>query len=64
MGVHFLAELPLDPEVRAGGDSGKPVALRNGDDPHAAGFHQMAKATVARLAELGGPKQPTIEIEE
>src|SRR6201985_2156916 len=28
MDIHFLGELPLDPEVRIGGDSGKPVALR------------------------------------
>jgi len=62
MDVHFLAELPLDPEVRAGGDSGRPVALRDASDPHAAGFLEMAKAVVARLAEVGGPKQPTIEI--
>jgi ATP-binding protein involved in chromosome partitioning len=57
MDAHFLAELPLDPDVRAGGDSGRPVALRE-----ASGFLDMAKAVVARLAELGGPKQPTIEI--
>ncbi len=57
MDVYFLAELPLDPEVRAGGDSGRPVALRE-----ASGFLDMAKAVVARLAEVGGPKQPTIEI--
>ncbi len=64
MGVNFLAELPLDPEVRAGGDSGSPIALRGGKDSHASGFLEMAKAMVARLAALGGPKQPTIEIEE
>src|SRR3954468_8042169 len=28
MDVHFLAELPMDPQVRIGGDSGKPVALQ------------------------------------
>src|SRR6476619_4842512 len=28
MQVHFLAELPLDPQVRIGGDSGNPIALR------------------------------------
>ena len=28
MRVHFLVELPLDPEGRVGGDTGKPVALR------------------------------------
>src|SRR5947208_851123 len=34
MKVNFLGALPLDPAVRAGGDTGKPVALRNGNDPH------------------------------
>ena len=64
MGVHFLAELALDPEVRAGGDSGRPVAMRDSADPHAAGYIGLAKAMVARLAEVGGPRQPTIAIEE
>jgi len=64
MGVHFLAELALDPEVRAGGDSGRPVAMRDSADPHAAAYIDLAKAMVARLAEVGGPRQPTIAIEE
>src|SRR2546421_8545784 len=34
MKVNFLGALPLDPEVRAGGDSGHPVAGRNSADPH------------------------------
>jgi ATP-binding protein involved in chromosome partitioning len=64
MDIHFLAELALDSEVRAGGDSGRPVAMRDGADPHAAGYIGLAKAMVARLAEVGGPRQPTIAIEE
>ena len=64
MDVHFLAELALDPEVRSGGDSGRPVALRDSGDPHAAGYIQMARDVVGRIAEIGGPRQPTIEIEE
>ncbi len=64
MNVHFLAALPLDPAVRAGGDTGQPVALRDGGDPHAASFLEMAKATVSRIAETGGPAQPVIEIED
>ncbi len=64
MDVHFLGELALDPEVRSGGDSGRPIALRDSNDPHAAGYVQLAKAVVDRIAEVGGPKQPTIEIEE
>src|SRR6202171_3598880 len=31
MQVNFLGAVPLDPKVRAGGDTGQPVALRDGD---------------------------------
>ncbi|MCC7175541.1 MAG: Mrp/NBP35 family ATP-binding protein [Bryobacterales bacterium] len=62
MGAHFLAELPLDPEIRVGGDSGRPVALDDGSNSHASNFLQLAEAVVARVAEVGGPRRPTIEI--
>jgi ATP-binding protein involved in chromosome partitioning len=64
MGVHFLAELALDPEVRVGGDSGRPIALRDGNDAHAAAYIQMARETAARLVQVGVPKAPTIEISD
>ena len=60
MGVHFLAELPLDPEVRAGGDSGLPVALRDGNDPRAAWFLELARRTAARVAEIGAARSPFV----
>ena len=47
MRVHFLGELPLDPQVRIGGDTGRPVALRDGD-PHAQSFRELAKNTIER----------------
>jgi ATP-binding protein involved in chromosome partitioning len=59
MGVPFLAELALDPEVRAGGDSGRPVALRTGRD---AGYLDLAKEIVTRIAQVGRPKAPTMEV--
>ncbi len=62
MKVHFLGELALDPEVRKGGDSGHPIAARDGRDPHAASYFEMARATVARIAEVGAPKGPSIEV--
>src|ERR1019366_7674206 len=43
MNVHFLGEVPLDPDVRIGGDSGKPVATRDAADPQAAVFIRMAR---------------------
>jgi len=64
MGVHFLAEVPLDPEVRSGGDTGFPVAARDGNDPRAAWFLELARRTAARVAEVGAPQPPPIEISD
>jgi ATP-binding protein involved in chromosome partitioning len=62
MGVHFLGEVPLDPEVRVGGDAGESVALRPPEDPHAAAFYDLARNVAARVAELGSPSGPRIEV--
>jgi len=62
MGVPFLGEVPLDPQVRIGGDTGESVALREPGDPHAAAFYALARNTIARLEEAGAPKSPKIEI--
>lgn len=64
MGVPFLAELPLDPLVRIGGDSGRPVMLNGDADSNAAGFIQLAKTMIEGLAASGGPKGPSITIED
>lgn len=60
MDVHFLGELPLDPDVRVGGDSGNPVAL--GASAGAEGFRTLARAAVDRLEKIGGATGPRIEI--
>ena len=64
MKVNFLGALPLDPAVRAGGDTGKPVALRNGNDPHGEVFLELAQRTIERIREVGPPTGPKIEISE
>ena len=64
MGVPFLAELPLDPQVRIGGDSGRPVTLNGEADTNASGFIQLAKAMIEGLVASGGPKGPSITIED
>jgi ATP-binding protein involved in chromosome partitioning len=43
MGIPFLGELALDPEVRAAGDHGNPVASREPGDAHAAPFLELAR---------------------
>jgi ATP-binding protein involved in chromosome partitioning len=61
MGVNFLAELPLDPEVRAGGDSGKPIVLRKGQGEP---FLDLARKAVARALEESAVQGPKIEISD
>src|SRR5690348_14960450 len=63
MKVHFLGALPLDPAVRAGGDSGKPVAL-NGSGAQGNAFRDLAQRTVDRINQIGPPSGPKIEISE
>ena len=65
MNVHFLGALPLDPQIRIGGDSGKPVTLRDAGDPHAAGFIQLAKSVLERVEETSAAaKPPAMTIED
>jgi len=64
MKVHFLGELPLDPQVRIGGDSGTPVALRDAGDPRAGDFLHLAREMMRRADEERGHKGPSIEIED
>jgi ATP-binding protein involved in chromosome partitioning len=64
MKVHFLGELPLNPEVRIGGDTGDPISLRRNQDPVAESFLELARNTVARIGELGDQSGPKIEFSE
>ncbi len=64
MEVELLAELPLDPEVRKGGDSGSPVALKDESDPHAVAFIRLAERVVERAQAVAAQAGPRIEISE
>jgi ATP-binding protein involved in chromosome partitioning len=49
MQVHFLGELPLDPEIRIGGDTGEPIVqTKVKGEP----FLELARQAVLRLAEV------------
>jgi ATP-binding protein involved in chromosome partitioning len=62
MHVHFLGELPLNPAVRVGGDTGKPVALSEGEASAGPGFMALARNTIARVEEVSRETGPEIEI--
>src|SRR6202051_3028333 len=48
-GVPLLGEIEIDPQIRIGGDTGKPVALLGPDAPGAKSIYAMARAVAARL---------------
>jgi ATP-binding protein involved in chromosome partitioning len=49
-GVPFLGAIEIDPQIRIGGDSGKPVAAQGENAPGAKSIYAMARAVTDRLA--------------
>src|SRR3984893_1841346 len=64
MGVNFLGALPLDPHVRIGGDTGKPIATFGPDDKRARGFYELAQLTVKLAGEAASVPGPTMTISD
>lgn len=64
MEIPFLGELPLEPQIRIGGDSGRPVALLGEGDERAAAFFEIARNVVERLETGAGSTGPTMTIED
>ena len=62
MGVHFLGEMALDPQIRIGGDLGSPVALRRDGDALGESFLELARRTVARIEAIGPQTGPRMDI--
>lgn len=64
MGVNFLGVLPLDPQVRIGGDTGHPVATFGPDDKRAKDYYEIAKAVMKRTEEVAEVAGPTMTISD
>jgi len=60
MNIPFLGELALDPEIRIGGDTGKPIVLT--DETRADGFTMIAERVIESLERGSGSQQPSISI--
>jgi len=63
MDIPFLGELALDPDVRIGGDTGRPVTTRPDSDAHAAAFFALASRVEERCRVARGAA-PEITIED
>jgi len=66
MDVPFLGKIPLDPEVRIGGDSGKPVMVARQDSAVTKALRNIAEQVAARasVAALEKGDELSITIEE
>src|SRR6201988_3514935 len=63
-GVPVLGEIEIDPRIRIGGDTGKPVASLGEGEAAAKSLYNVAHAVVARLAELGSSTLgPSVQID-
>ena len=57
LGVPFLGRIPIDPAIRDGGDSGRPIVVADPASPQAAAFRSIAQKLSDELggAAKGGP---------
>ena len=47
--VPFLGEIPIDPEIRKGGDSGNPIVFANPDSPITKVFESIATQVLEKI---------------
>jgi ATP-binding protein involved in chromosome partitioning len=63
-GVPLLGEIEIDPRIREGGDSGKPIASLGEDAPGGRSIYAMARVVAARVTEaMAASSGPKIEID-
>ena len=55
-GVPFLGRVPIDPAIRAGGDSGKPITIADPDSPQAKAFREIAAKLDAQIRQADKPE--------
>jgi len=64
LGIHFLGEIPLNTDIRIGGDEGKPVVLGHPDSEESIQFINTARNLVEQIKKSDKQQvnQPVIEI--
>ncbi len=50
--IELLGELPIDPEIREGGDAGRPIVVSTPDSPQAMVFTKIAEKVAAKISIL------------
>jgi ATP-binding protein involved in chromosome partitioning len=50
--VPFLGEIPIDPEIRIGGDTGKPISISHPESPSSRAFLEIAERVLQQIEKL------------
>jgi ATP-binding protein involved in chromosome partitioning len=50
LGVPLLGEIPINTDIRIGGDSGKPITAANPEHPISKAFQELAKKVAAQIS--------------
>ncbi len=58
IGVPFLGEIPIDPRITVGGDTGRPIVLAEPDSQAAKALRQIARDLAARVSVLNLTRKP------
>jgi ATP-binding protein involved in chromosome partitioning len=63
-GVPFLGEVPIDPRIREGGDTGSPIVAADPESVTAKAFENLAEAVAVQLARDAAtkPRKPMIRL--
>jgi ATP-binding protein involved in chromosome partitioning len=62
MKVPLLAEIPLDPKTREGGDTGKPIATAKDGNSQVAVFEKLARTVIEKAEATKQKARPTITV--
>lgn len=62
-GIPFLGRIPIDPAIRAGGDTGLPIVVANPESRPAMAFKDIAAKLAARICSPAGEGQSVPRIE-
>jgi len=62
LNVQFLGDIPIDPAIRQGGDSGKPIVVADPDSPQARAFAAIAGKVAQQISILNAAAPVELKI--
>ena len=58
--VPFLGSIELDPDIRKGGDSGRPTVLEGENSPHSKSLYEFTRKLIERVEQVNGTQSGSV----